>query len=209
MEISILANKNIPPHLYSFLNNSNKFKFFFNDIKEIDHVNTKYIILLVLEDTSPEELNKITHIINNYKKNFLFFLPPSLKNEKIINNFNKISYPIEINKFVKKIYSFKNLSKLSFKNLYLNNENMLININNQKSVYLTELEVSILKIFFTNKKVSKDELKVKALKIKPDIESKTLEAHVYRLRKKIAKISNKIIIMNLDKKHLILKSLTQ
>ena len=53
-----------------------------------------------------------------------------------------------------------------------------------------------------------DDLKIKALKIKPDIESKTLEAHVYRLRKKISKISNKITIMNLDKKHLILKKLT-
>lgn len=208
MKTSIIANKDISPHLYSFFNNSNKFKFNFYNIKEIDQVESKYVILLILEDTTLQELNKIVDIINNYKKNFLFFLPSNLNKEKIINNFSKIHYPIEISIFEKKIYSFQNLLKLSFKNLYLNNENMLINIENNSSVYLTELEVSILKIFFTNKKASKDELKIKALKIKPDIESKTLEAHVYRLRKKIAKICTKTTIMNLDKQYLILKNLT-
>lgn len=209
MEISILTNKEtLPAHLRIFFNNNKIFKFYFNEFNEIDKISIKYIIILILNGTTKKELINIVNLISSHKKNFLFFLPTSLINEKIIKNFDKIYYPIEINYFEKKILSLQDSLKLSFKNLFLNNENMLINIENDSSVYLTELEASILKIFFTNKKVSKDELKIKALKIKPDIESKTLEAHVYRLRKKISKICKKIGIMNLDKRHLILKNLT-
>ena len=198
----IIDKKKSKQHIFDFFTNFKNFNFYFNNFKDTNIINDKNILVFILNDTKSKQLKIIEKQIKNYNKNFNFFLPLSLKNEITINEFTKIIYPITINNFEKKILSLFKTTNLNFENLYLNNENMLENIHNNASIYLTELEASILKIFFINNKVSKDDLKIKALNLRPDIESKTLEAHVYRLRKKLYKICNNISIINLNKKYL-------
>ena len=124
------------------------------------------------------------------------------KNEKII-------YPLMANRFEKKVLDLFSTKTINFENLYLNNKNILVNKLNGKSTYLTEIESEILKIFFEERVVAKNKLKTDVLKIKSEIESKTLEAHIYRLRKKISNISKEVSIINLNKDNLSIKKTNQ
>ena len=66
------------------------------------------------------------------------------------------------------------------------------------SVLLTPLEKEILIFLFENKKIKKDYLLEKIIKIKKDIETKTAESHLTRIRGKIMKIKGEIQIKTKD-----------
>jgi len=62
------------------------------------------------------------------------------------------------------------------------------------SVLLTPLEKEILIFLFENKRVKKDLLLEKIIKIKKEIETKTVESHLTRIRGKLIKIKSQIKI---------------
>ena len=66
------------------------------------------------------------------------------------------------------------------------------------SVLLTPLEKEILIFLFENKKIKKDYLLEKIIKIKKDIETKTAESHLTRIRGKIMEIKGEIQIKTKD-----------
>jgi len=118
--------------------------------------------------------------------------------------------PINIFKLIEKInieflkQQFNNQSEFQI-NKYkidLNSRELLLNSSKLK---LTEKEINtIIYISKSNKPVSIDELQEKVWSYQSDIETHTVETHIYRLRKKILKTfnDNEFIISKKDGYHI-------
>ena len=98
--------------------------------------------------------------------------------------------PINIFKLVEKInieflkLHFNNQSQIKVNNYNINLNSREILKNNIK-LKLTEKEINTINYLFkSNKPVSIDELQAKVWRYQSDIETHTVETHIYRLRKK-------------------------
>ena len=125
-------------------------------------------------------------------KNFNYYLVLSNKKYPDINNqFVLDNKPINIFKFIEKMnieflkQQFNNQSKFKI-NQYIIDLNSRELILNDLKLKLTEKEINtIIYISKSNKPVSIDELQEKVWSYQSDIETHTVETHIYRLRKKI------------------------
>ena len=156
----------------------------------------------ILEEISSDLNFNITfidneHSLNDKIKNFNHYLITSNKRYSDIDT--KIvldNLPISIFKLIEKInieflkQQFNNQSEFQI-NKYtidLNSRELLLNSSKLK---LTEKEINtIIYISKSNKPVSIDELQKKVWSYQSDIESHTVETHIYRLRKKFLSIFN-------------------
>jgi DNA-binding CsgD family transcriptional regulator len=151
------------------------------------------------------EVNSSTIIIEN--KNHSLFLVQKL-NKKNILVFDrrplKISYIIdEINtQLIKQKYKFQ--SKLMVKNYFLNLNSRAIS-NEFGELKLTEKEMDII-LYLSEKKIphSINKLQNDIWNQSSDLETHTVETHIYRLRKKINdKFNDKSFITSHDEGYLI------
>ena len=149
---------------------------------------------------SEKSLNEKIDNLNNY------LILTNKRYLGISNQFVLDILPIDILKLVEKINveflknQFNTQSELKVKNyiIDLNSREILINNNKLK---LTEKEINtITYLSKSNKPVSIDELQEKVWSYQSDIESHTVETHIYRLRKKILNTfnDNKFIISKKD-----------
>ena len=135
-------------------------------------------------------LNEKVKNLNNYliisNKKYL-----NIANQFVLNNL-----PINILKLVEKIniellkIQFSNQSEIKIKQytIDLNSREMQLNTIKLK---LTEKEINtITYLSKSNKPVRIDELQANVWSYQPDIETHTVETHVYRLRKKILNTFN-------------------
>jgi hypothetical protein len=170
----------------------------------------------ILEEISSDLNFNITFIdnensLNDKIKNFNHYLITSNKRYSDIDT--KIvldNLPISIFKLIEKInieflkQQFNNQSELQI-NKYtidLNSRELLLKSSKLK---LTEKEINtIIYISKSNKPVSIDELQEKVWSYQSDIETHTVETHIYRLRKKILKTfnDNEFIISKKDGYHI-------
>jgi len=122
-----------------------------------------------------------------------------LSNKKYLNSSNFIvlnNLPINIFKLIEKInieflkLQFSNQSELKLNDYTINlNSREMIAYNTK--VKLTEKEINtIIYLSKSSKPVNTDELQKKVWSYKTDIETHTVETHIYRLRKKILNTFN-------------------
>ena len=172
-------------------------------------MSTQYLIIYkftslfqILEELALD-LNFTITFANNEKslnanvKNFNNYLIISDKKyTNISNQFVLNNIPINIFKLVEKInieflkIQFNNQSHIKLNNyaIDLNSREMLIDSTKLK---LTEKEINtIIYLSKSNKPVSIDELQEKVWSYQSDIETHTVETHIYRLRKKILNTFN-------------------
>ena len=170
----------------------------------------------ILEEISPDLNFNITFVdnensLNDKIKNFNHYLIASNKRYSDINTQIVLdNLPINIFKLIEKInieflkQQFNNQSEFQI-NKYkidLNSRELLLNSSKLK---LTEKEINtIIYISKSNKPVSIDELQEKVWSYQSDIETHTVETHIYRLRKKILKTfnDNEFIISKKDGYHI-------
>jgi len=170
----------------------------------------------ILEEISSDLNFNITFVdnensLNDKIKNFNHYLIASNKRYSNIDAQIVLdNLPINIFKLIEKInieflkQQFNNQSEFQI-NKYkidLNSRELLLNSSKLK---LTEKEINI--IFYiskSNKPVSIDELQEKVWSYQSDIETHTVETHIYRLRKKILKTfnDNEFIISKKDGYHI-------
>ena len=150
-------------------------------------------ILIVHEDIFKEHAGAL-NLIKKIDKIKIVILNP---NSKPVEQFNSNLYlPLnikDINGIIENLIAKKNFSKNSsirIKEYMLNkNEKKLLRFN--KFISLTEKEIQLLELLLTNKKsFHKDEILKKVWKYVKDVDTHTVETHIYRLRKKILKKFN-------------------
>ena len=125
------------------------------------------------------------------KKN-IFFLCPKNSKVDISHNYNIFKYPINIYNLIEKIniqlikYKYSFQSKIRVKNYYLDLNSRTISIEN-KSLKLTEREMEII-LFLNDCKTPQkiNDLQNKVWSYSSELETHTVETHIYRLRKKIS-----------------------
>ncbi len=137
------------------------------------------------------------NLLNNEIKNLKSFLIITRKElQHIDNQYVLEKIPIKISELIEKI-NIKFL-RIQFSNqLEIKINKYLINLNareltlNNKKLKLTEKEISII-LYLSHKKnpITIKELQLNVWKYQSDIETHTVETHVYRLRKKIFKTFN-------------------
>ena len=135
--------------------------------------------------------NKDFFIKKKIELNNIFFF--SKKNIQIndIGNFNIVQYPINIYSFIEKIniqlikheYNFQ--SNIKVKNYSINLNSKTIS-KADKKLKLTEREIEIIIFLKDNDKPQKiNDLQNKVWGYSAELETHTVETHIYRLRKKI------------------------
>ena len=138
-----------------------------------------------------ENENSLNDKIKNLKN---FLIISNKKYSNFDNQFILNDKPINIFKLVETInieflkLQFNSQSEVKVKNyiIDLNSRSML---RNSKNLKLTEKEINIITYLSnSNKPVSIDELQKKVWGYQYDIETHTVETHIYRLRKKILNI---------------------
>jgi hypothetical protein len=135
--------------------------------------------------------------LNNKLKNHNNYLIISNKKYLDISNLFVIeNIPINIFKLVEKInieflkLQFNNQSHVKVKNYIIDLNSREMSVNSTK-IKLTEKEINtIIYLSKSNKPVSIDKLQEKVWSYQSDIETHTVETHIYRLRKKILNIFN-------------------
>ena len=125
------------------------------------------------------------------RKNIFFLCQKNIKVD-INHNYNVFKYPINIYNLIEKIniqlikYKYSFQSKIRVKNYSLDLNSRTISIEN-KSLKLTEREMEII-LFLNDCKTPQkiNDLQNKVWNYSSDLETHTVETHIYRLRKKIS-----------------------
>ena len=134
---------------------------------------------------------------NNKNITTIFLLPKIRKGIKISENIFCILYPIKINDFLKILNKQINDPKILFKDIFLDKRGLIVNKKNNLKTYLTETEQDILKFLISKQNASKNDLKKEILNLNPLVDTRSLESHLSRIRKKIKKIYFKIKIISI------------
>ena len=158
-----------------------KFDILYHILKELEeHLNFK-IIEASGDKILNIEINNSTDYLILTQKNKLHF-----KNQISLENF-----PIKINNLIEKLnikflkQKFTNQSKFKASNYLIDLNSRKISLNNL-TLKLTEKEVNtIIYLLRNNKPIAIKELQKIVWGYQSDIETHTVETHIYRLRKKI------------------------
>ena len=180
-EKGVFGKKDIPGIILSEIKNNLPFKI--NNLKKLESKDSNFVeySLVITNYINKNFLLKERKI----DKNKILFLTKEKKNNQ------HITYPIQIKNLIEKIniklikQKYNNQSYLKVSNYILNLNSRIISKNNN-SLKLTEKEINI--ILFLND--HKNPQKVSILQNQvwgylSELETHTVETHIYRLRKKI------------------------
>ena len=144
---------------------------------------------IIIEDTEKSLNQKVKYLSNH-------LVITNKKHSKIGNQLVLDNTPINIFKLVEKInIEFLKLQFNSQSEFIVNNYNIDLNsremFRNNTKLKLTEKEINtITYLFRSSKPVSINELQEEVWRYQSEIETHTVETHIYRLRKKISKTFN-------------------
>ena len=187
--------------IINFCKQSKKINFISQEFNKFSLFNNEKNLIILNEDLS---LNGFT---KQMKKDFItdslnlcVFLKTNSKMNNFFVNAKKINYPIKFTDFENQILKAFEVIKYLFNNLELRLNSILCNLNNNKKTHLTEIESGIIKFLFTKKIVDKKTLSLNVLKHSSLIDSKSLDSHLYRLRKKLYLIDKNTKIVSTNNK---------
>jgi len=166
-----------------FIQRTKEWKNFFNENKS---ENKNFFIITTISNKD-FFINKI----KLEKKNIFFLCQKNIKVD-INHNYNVFKYPINIYNLIEKIniqlikYKYSFQSKIRVKNYSLDLNSRTISIEN-KSLKLTEREMENI-LFLNDCKTPQkiNDLQNKVWSYSSELETHTVETHIYRLRKKIS-----------------------
>lgn len=148
------------------------------------------------ENVAKNEIAKI----NKLDKEISIILPHHLKDCFVNEAHKKICYPIKLSVFKGLIKTIFN-KKQSFGDLIVRG-NYIENTNSKIRTHLTETQINIFKIIISGNRVEKDKIKKDILKIANSLDTKSLESHLSRIRKKLIEIESKTTLISADTGHI-------
>ena len=175
----------------SLLEVKNHFNFNLETVEKLDDdkVLEKYQGLIIHEDALKD--NKFIKLIKNNNLNKMI-----LHKSKKINGFDnieKLSIPASLNQINEVVIN--NIVRKKFKtNSFLKINNYNLNKNTRKlskdniSLELTEKEIELIELLNKKSFTKKNEILSIVWKYSSDVDTHTVETHIYRLRKKIKEI---------------------
>ena len=186
--VPILYNilEEIKENLSFKIENFTKLDDFLNFFNEDKSENKNFFIITTISNKD-FFINKI-----KLEKKNIFFLCQKNSKVDINHNYNVFKYPINIYNLIEKIniqlikYKYSFQSKIRVKNYFLDLNSRTISIEN-KSLKLTEREMEII-LFLNDCKTPQkiNDLQNKVWSYSSELETHTVETHIYRLRKKIS-----------------------
>jgi len=162
------------------------------EVMNTNHFTNKNI-LLVLNESLPTGLNENFFL----KNNVVIFLKKNNLNKKKYFKTKIFSGHTNINKFTDEVITFFESKSFIYKDIKIMREKV-INEKISKEVFLTPSEKDILILLFEKKKIQKNFLLESVLKLRQDTETKTIESHLTRIRKKLVSINSQIEIISKD-----------
>lgn len=134
--------------------------------------------------------------IKGLKMPIIFYVPLFLKNFEIKESDQKFFYPLDIVKFERAALN-KNLFNIyEYEDIIIDSSNLVKNKQKNLSVHFTEKEVDLFKKLVEAKKIKKQEIKTDILKFSSLLQTRSLESHLSRIRKKLISIKSKISILS-------------
>ena len=153
-------------------------------------------ILLIVSEIFEESLQR-----SFFKKNnvVIFYTTNSNPNRKNLYDLKTFNKHININKFIDEVTTLFVKNSIIYGDIKVQGEK-IINIKTEKETPLTPLEKDILTLLIERQEIEKNFLLEGVLKIKKEIETKTIESHLTRIRNKLSKINSKLKIISKGKK---------
>ena len=177
-------------HILVFVSEQNLIIYKFNSLY---HILEELDLNLNFKVTFVESENSLNNMITNLTN---YLIVSNKKYSDISNQFILDNTPVKIFKLIEKInieflkIQYNNQSKVKVNNytIDLNSREML---KDNTKLKLTEKEINtITYLSKSNKPISIDELQENVWSYQSDIETHTVETHIYRLRKKILNTFN-------------------
>ena len=163
------------------------------DINDKKNLSTDGIIYF---DEDTNQIQNQTHInFNDIKNRLIVYNFTNYINYKNKKNLFFINSPTTVESFRSHVKKFFEKTSIKFKDIELH-DTMLINLINNKSCLLTDIEKHIILTIIKNKNSTKTYIKKNILNIKNDLETHSLESHLSRIRKKFEKIDTSIKIQS-------------
>ena len=166
----------------------------FIPLESIKKIKDNKIIILSKKIEKKECSLLINEILNHPNYLNIYLLP--IKFFEVFSNTNikLLYYPLNYDFFLREIFSTLNNQQKEYSDIILQENNLLKNRNNKKNIILTETESNILKYLFLNNSAKRELIRLEILNIQPGVESKSLESHFSRIRKKLAEIGSVVEI---------------
>ena len=149
-------------------------------------------IFLITEGLFLKYLNKSFFLNNNI---VIFYTENKNINKDKFINANFFNKHININKFIDEVTTSFVSNSFNYGDIKILGEK-IINNKTEKEIFLTNLEKNILILLIDKEKIEKNVLLEVGLKIKKNIETKTLDSHLTRIRNKLSKIESNLKILS-------------
>lgn len=149
-------------------------------------------ILLITRAGLLKGLNSSFFFNNNI---VVFFTTNENFNNKFFFDAKIFNKHININKFIDEVTISFVGNSLNYEDIKILGEK-IINKKTEKEIFLTTLEKEILILLIDRKQTKKNFLLEKVLNLKKDIETKTIESHLTRIRSKLSKINSRLKILS-------------
>ena len=187
-EITIYCNYNNKEFFESVLPNF-KLKFKKLDQNKPSISSTENILFFCPKDLDTSFINKFEEF-----KNIIFILDN--KTNLIESHRHSIlEYPITVSRFKDKVSKYFADQKKFFFDIEISDQK-IINIDNNKFCFFTDIEKEIFQKLINYKTIKRKYLEKNILKINFKIETRSLDSHLSRIRKKLQTIKSKIKIIS-------------
>ena len=163
---------------------------------QLNNVNFKNNNTVLFGDRDLKKKIKKDFYLQN---NIIFFVSDNKDRIELTENKNTNFFygRLKVKKFIDEIKTCFITKKVVLKKIEIFGDK-ITNTTLGLSVLLTPLEREILIFLFENNKIKKDYLLEKIIRIKKEIETKTAESHLTRIRGKLMKIKSEIQITTKD-----------